>query len=384
MLLSQLLAGCSPSERAPGAPEVDTLRTGLVQVRYRDTPGPVSTGWSVTEDLRLGGGEGTEDPVFGHVTDIADDPTGRIYVLDGLARTVLVFGRSGRYSHSIGSEGRGPGELTDPVGIDVDGSGRLWVVDTRLGRYSVFDPDGSLLATYRRPLTRSPTPWPGLVLDGAILDWGLSFPDERAGVVAGERVVFTPVHLDPETGRADTLPPLTFRQAMLSDGTRPMPFFSGSLVMAPGRDGTLWFSGSGEYRVWRRAAGGDTTLTLSLSERPSPVTDADVDSLERRFAARPEALSPYLDELPEAKPIIRRMLTDTEGRLYVLAERRGVPAGTELDVFDEAGYHLARIPLPRPISPRAGIHVSGDRIYVVVTDEMDVPSVFRLRVQRPS
>ena len=47
---------------------------------------------------------------------------------------------------AIGSAGDGAGQLRDPMGVDVDVQGRIWVADTGNARVQAFEPDGSSAA----------------------------------------------------------------------------------------------------------------------------------------------------------------------------------------------------------------------------------------------
>jgi hypothetical protein len=74
-------------------------------------------------------------------------PTGRVYVLDARARRVVVYGPDGAPLGVIGAQGEGPGEMANPLGIDVDEMGRIAVVDLQLRRVTVFDSNGNTLST---------------------------------------------------------------------------------------------------------------------------------------------------------------------------------------------------------------------------------------------
>lgn len=52
---------------------------------------------------------------------------------------------------TIGTTGAGVGQFTDPVGIGVDGSGRIYVADATRFRVLRFLPSGTLLSTFGSP-----------------------------------------------------------------------------------------------------------------------------------------------------------------------------------------------------------------------------------------
>lgn len=378
-----------PAPVASDHTRVDTLDGGVVRVANDVPARPDSLlGWRLVPETTFattaaGADEGTGTPPLSHVADVTTDAAGRVYVLDGLAQTVFVFREDGTLLWRVGDQGEGPGEFLGALGLDVDERGRLWVVDPRLRRYSVFGPDGDLVATHVRPIQGSSSPWEGDVMEGAVLDWGLAFPDEGPEVIAGERVLFEPFRVLVESGRVDSLPPITFRQEMVADGSRPNPFFGGSLTRAvDAASGTVWFADSRRYELRARTLAGDTTLLATLAVTPAPVTEADVDDLRTRFQGRPGALAPYLESLPRTRPVLESLDLDPTGYVYVLPHARDVAPGSAVDVFDRTGVYLGRLPFAEPVETGPGLHVDGDHLYVVVTDALDVPRVQRLRIER--
>lgn len=70
---------------------------------------------------------------------------GRLYVSDTVDRTVMALDfPSGRF-FEVGDSA--PGGLRKPLGMSVDGSGRLYVCDGTLARIVVFDADGNYLSS---------------------------------------------------------------------------------------------------------------------------------------------------------------------------------------------------------------------------------------------
>jgi len=79
---------------------------------------------------------------------IARDAAGRLYVADAFQGTVQVIdGRTGEALATIGGFGRGRGELNLPVGLAVDGQGRLGVASANNGRIELFGLDAFLHVT---------------------------------------------------------------------------------------------------------------------------------------------------------------------------------------------------------------------------------------------
>ena len=64
---------------------------------------------------------------------LAVDPAGNLYVLDQGKRRIEIYGRDGSRVTAVGPTLPGGLELERPSDLTVDGAGRIWVADTRLG-----------------------------------------------------------------------------------------------------------------------------------------------------------------------------------------------------------------------------------------------------------
>jgi hypothetical protein len=85
------------------------------------------------------------DPV-----DIASDREGKIFVLERSAARVRVLDEEGVELASFGSAGSGPGEFSEPSGIDVDSEGNIYVADTGNDRVQIFSPVGEYVRSVGR------------------------------------------------------------------------------------------------------------------------------------------------------------------------------------------------------------------------------------------
>ena len=89
-------------------------------------------------ELGGSGSQGEDDGQFSWPTGIAVDGSGRVYVTDSRNDRVQVFGTDGQFLTQWGSQGSGDGQFSSPTGIAVDGSRMVYVVDSRNHRVQVF------------------------------------------------------------------------------------------------------------------------------------------------------------------------------------------------------------------------------------------------------
>ena len=85
---------------------------------------------------------------FALPTDVASGENGHLYLVDGGNDRVVVIDSAGAVVASFGRTGRGDGELDGPVGVGIDGKGRVHVADRGNHRIQVFENDG----TYAYPV----------------------------------------------------------------------------------------------------------------------------------------------------------------------------------------------------------------------------------------
>jgi uncharacterized protein (TIGR03663 family) len=113
--------------------------------------------------ISLGDAAAASDPAintkFWGPRGIALDANGNVYVTDTGNKRVLIFDGNGKYLRQIASgmsptriapdyQFNQPGELNEPIGIAVDGSGAVYVADTNNRRIQKFDAAGKFVAQW--------------------------------------------------------------------------------------------------------------------------------------------------------------------------------------------------------------------------------------------
>jgi uncharacterized protein (TIGR03663 family) len=87
-----------------------------------------------------------EKPFFGPRSVAAS--RGMIYVADTGNKRIVRFDKDGRKLSDWGSNGTGPGQFVEPVGLAADAAGNIYVNDTGNHRVQVFDPDGKFVRQF--------------------------------------------------------------------------------------------------------------------------------------------------------------------------------------------------------------------------------------------
>lgn len=384
-----VFAACGGSEQGAGARSgdvaawsgsVDTLPQGAVVVTS-PAVGQWAPGeeWRLVEDVRIGSLDSDGPSLLGRVTDLAVDDLGRVWIAEGQAMEVRVFGPDGRFVRTVGRRGEGPGEFSEGPALNWGPRGRLWALDQGLGRFSQFDTAGTYLGAVPRQSTSRSYPWRGTILgDGSQVD--------VATRVDGQSFTTVLVHRDSAGAVLDTLdlPDQPPGWVVTSNGgsTRWAVPHGPVLVWSLDSQGALWFGVSDSLRVMRRILlGGDTTLIIRKEFESLAVSTAEKDSAMTVVeAVRSRGGDVRRADLPDVKPAFTHFEVDLEGRLWVmpiLADE--TLAGRAFDVFDPDGRYLGRVVSESRL--RAPFAFGDGVLWATTRDELDVTSVVRLRIE---
>jgi len=114
----------------------------------------------------IGGTVGTAPGQFQGVAGVRISPvSGNIFVADQYNNRVQVLDPNGNPLLAFGSAGSAPGQLLQPIGIEVDEYENIYVADSINSRVQVFDKNGKFLTAYGEPAldgSGNPVPPPAL------------------------------------------------------------------------------------------------------------------------------------------------------------------------------------------------------------------------------
>lgn len=387
-LMAALSTGCgSPGESTSAwAGTIDTLPSGRIVIANTADPlwTPAQT-WRVVEEVRIGSVDELGPGMFGRILSLAVDAMGRIYILEGQAKEIRVFGADGAHVRTIGGEGGGPGEFNEPLHAQFGPDGHLWVIDPANNRLSVVDTAGAFLESHPAPGGFSIIPWPGGFDDAGRYYAPVPRPSDELFSLAL-------VRYDAGFGPIDTL---TVPEDPVERERFVLRFPDGGVAMAsvpltPGfrwrlsPSGSIWGMFTGEYRLFELSAEGDTLRTLARAFDALPVTSEDIAQAEADlewFTAQGGKVD--LSKIPDTKPATEDFFFDDEGNLWVFPVTRRGEEERRLDVFDPDGRYLGRMRLPFALSRRPLPLIQESVLYGVTEDELEVPFVIRARIEKP-
>lgn len=288
------------------------------------------TEWRVAEELRIGVAAGDPELEFGRVGGVDVDGEGRIYVLDSQAARVRVFSPDGQLLHAFGRAGSGPGELSQgAMGLFLDGGSTILVADLGNQRLARFTLEGEALPAARLDLTDGiPMAWnrtPG----GEVLKQvrRMDLPGMAMGA-NGEPMDFI-LRLGDDGAVRDTLAVFPAGETFTMSGPGGMPQIR---LFAPERvwttlEGPRVVTGlNSEYSLWLHTASGEAATIIRREFTRRPVTDREIEAfLDAMRSAWDEARVPAaaVDQLltnvefEEHWPALAALLPGPEGTLWV-------------------------------------------------------------------
>ncbi len=406
-----------------------------------------ATTLTLVQEQVIGKRNGKPEETFQSIENVVPMPDGGVLFFEYGAYSVRRFDSAGRYVNSLGRSGDGPGEWRSVTRIALTPDRKVLVAGS--GRFHLFEPNGELVSS-----------------------WSMNFPNSSAGRAGSLRAVTSDGYLHVSTWLDDPFYPdslmssgrRTNRDAvhrvriesaasiMRPDGQMPdtafqprarvlQPRFEYQNRGVPSRTvipltpwyrvtySTLgyWISGGddGRYAFVLHMSAGPIRIESDLKPVSAPDAERAAQLYSWTYDLRrfDPGATPSLDLIPRVKAPFKGLVTDSQGRIWVLISQPGTRVAVDTmpdpalqgmrggaggggtaraagagaaptnpamhrpteqwiepsvyDVFSPDGDFLGRVSLP----PRSELgNAKGDRIWLVVNDELDVPSVVRYRV----
>ncbi len=384
-----LVTACGSSDTDPGsrwAGTIDTLASGQITVHNPDTPiWTPEAAWRVEEELRIGTMEGDGPDLFGQVRHLEPDAFGRIWVLEGQAQEIRVFGPDGSFVRTVGREGGGPGEFARALQVQTGPDGNMWVMDPANNRMSVFDTAGTYLEGKQVPGGFVIMPWPGgFDMQGSYYS-PVPLPSEGDDFHMG-LAVYDTSFVPYDTVEVPTDPVDREYYELRSENSlwRTGIPYTGRFDWRLASTGRTWGMLSDEYRFFELNPTGDTVRTIVREYTPLPVTDADMEQARERLESfiRNGGKVDW-SKIPSSKPAMEDFYLDDGGNVWVRRVTDQEQQGREFDIFDPVGRFLGTIRTSFSIARFPPPVFDGDVMYAVTEDELEVPYIVRARIVKP-
>jgi hypothetical protein len=395
------LAACSAAE------------TPLAQLAVRDSAGveilesdgvPVES-WRLaqTPDLVLGAGEG--DELF-RVRGAARLSDGRIVVSNGGTHEIRMYAADGRFLHTVGGAGGGPGEFSMLGAVEVAGGDTLVAFDPLAGRVSYFDPGGRFVRSLRVEPSPgvSPVVTPvGVLAAGVIVARGRfeaadALAPSEGSHTTTERANEGVLLFEPDGRVRAIVGPFagseTTRQVS-SDGGRsfsirsvPVPFQRA--LRAAARGGTIVVGSTERYEFRIYDPDGELRRIVREHRRPRRVTAADFDAwIAERGGGEPGSAAHRAMQaryagipLPTALPEFDALHLDALGGVWVREHGAADAAGAvRWRVFQPHRRRLAELSMPAALRP---FEIGDGFVLGLWIDELGVEHVRLYRYEGPT
>jgi hypothetical protein len=286
---------------------------------------------------------------------------GRVVVGNGGTRELRVFDSQGRWLHSIGREGEGPGEFRGVGRFHIGAGDTLYVYDMRLRRLSVFSPDGTF---QRSLLMQAPSEMTGLRTAGVLVDGRVVARTQRgftSQAKEGMRRDTVSLFVFDAAGRLDdTVGQYPGREEWIIRSENSVtisdwPF--GKDIVALTHQSRIIVGTTDSPEVLILQADGTLERIIRWAATDLPVTAADIDAFVRRAG---EGWNPgsetfrdeYLEKLtsvsfPATKPAYTDALVSSDGTLWLRKyDDPSLPDVEVFEVFDADGVWLGAVRMP--------------------------------------
>ena len=347
-----------------------------------------------TVDLEIGEFDGDDAYLFSRIASVAEDPLGRILVVDRGVSEVRVFDPSGAFLFRFGGEGDGPEEFRGPCCLGFSPEGELWVrQEARYTAFELHDAAATYLRVQRRPFGGQGGAAPVTFdAEGRLVDIG-SLPN------SGDAFAHGRVHVNAD-GSADTVvlrepeAAAAGHRTVVLDMSGFAEGFSGTAQLYLYQPyGPLWLRAHGSRGAWASASSSTYAVELHAADGSAmritgaPGQGPPLSADEREYArSRLERdvergnLDEPAFEIPETKGPLADLFFDQAGRLWVERAAADGAETIEADVYEGATL-VARYRWPSRVDPGAVPWATETALYGTTTDELGVQRAARVRFE---
>lgn len=281
------------------------------------------------------GTEKNEHDIFALIWEVQVDAQGNVYISDFKDRRIKKFSSEGKYLYDIGRIGQGPGEFQGARNLFVDDqSGDIYLADfMKIHRYKL---DGTYQDTM--PTNRI---FRNFFVDAEKSFWAKTFyQDETEQGEAFEKISRQGEIMKRITKYSpqDTGSTMPSREGTVIAVTGPKHGYEYELIISRIDNRTCLWVLSSEYQLNVIGIKGDLLFKILKQESPQKFSGREKDEILNRFNINIRKKM----KLPRFKPFFKKIISDSEGRIYV--QRTRSPLGEKeeyvYDIFSKDGHYL--------------------------------------------
>lgn len=280
-------------------------------------------------EVVIGELDGDEAYLLGEVRAVEVDDTGRIWVVDAQAAAVRAYSPTGDHLADLGRRGEGPGEFLRPDFIRIQSDGTLLVRDQRNARFSRFSPDGEYLGGWLIAggfTTSAPF---HLISGDEVFNPTLRNPGAGLREWRSALVRYGPEGEVRDTldvpSRGYTAPRLEASSESPGGGVSTtamgVPFLPGE-TWSVTESGEFLFGMSSSYRVDRWPPAGGRVLRIEREAEPVPVAPGEASQGRERITRQLRQVDPSWrwqgPEVPDVKPAFQGVRPGRDGTVWVI------------------------------------------------------------------
>ncbi len=311
--------------------------------------------FTLEEELSITESPEREEVIFSQIRSIDVDESGRLYILDQGEAHVYVFDADGNYIKSIGKKGQGPGEFNLPFTMTVTGDQELVVEDLR-SKINFYSLEGNFIREIK-----------------TAKESALRIFMDSSGNFFG--TVFVYDEDDPHYEVRKYGPQMN---RLASIGKSPMPGarnegfnpFGGAVMYAVRNDDHVICGSPEKYELNVFDLDANLKMKIIKDYTPVEITQQEIDEVIEELPQGMEV------SIPKYHNPFQWFGTDDEGRIFVRThEQVKEGEGYRYDVFDIEGKFIAKVPLEtRPLL------IKDNKFYTVEEDEQGFLAIKRYKV----
>jgi len=296
---------------------------------------------------------------------IVKDKEGNIYILDGGNHRIQKFDKEGNYLLTIGQKGKGPGEMEMPLFFNINGESHIYLVDMGNYRVQKYSSAGEDLGSFKTEMFRMVSSF-CFLKSGELLAYIYVFnrPGQKSEENKEKPALFSVLNSDGELQRS-------FGKLSTHKEWQIANYINSS-AFDTDKDDNIYAAFGLQNKIEKYSPEGVLLFTM---DRPLKFK-VNHKMVKRKMTIRGETREM---DFPELTSVSNGLGIDHKSRIWVeTVTKQGkinnedlgnnIPPETELEIFDNEGILLGKLPLPEQ---RGGMKIIGDRIYMInMSEEM--------------